>query len=139
MGQLHCAVAVFQFRQMAVVRFRRLIDHGKHALCRCYSVLQFRNYAADLVERLRVLVGIGEKACQLSNGNDTDQRYVSGCSQCAADTYSSVNQCVDKSCHRVSDRAEKCRLCTCLLQLGVECIKAVFCTALIGKCLYHLL
>ena len=133
MGKLHGAVAVLQFRQVTVVRLRRFVNDCKHTLCGSNGVLQFRHHAADLVERLGVLVGIGEEACQLTNGDHTDQRHIAGSCQCSADTHSGIDQSVDKTCHRIGDRTEKCCLCSGLLQFGIVYVKPFFRTLFIGK------
>ena len=72
-GKLHLPPGLRSKRNRCFGYLIRLLQQGEDALQTGQGILQLRNYAADLVERLGILAGIAEKDAQLADGNMSAQ------------------------------------------------------------------
>ncbi len=99
---LNGALCVFDGNGVRIVRrFRLLIEHLEHAARGCDGVLEFCDHVRDIVERLAVLLDIGEEAGQLS---DRQQRGADGrqeAEKAPGNDHAVVDQGVEKSCRRI--------------------------------------
>ena len=77
-------------------------DQFKYAVSAGKSVLQFRNYRADIIERLHILVCICQKDRQSSDGKMT--RYYR---KCTDERHQCIDHIIDRSGRRICQRAEE--------------------------------
>ena len=129
MVKLHAACAVGQDNSIrAIGHDGRLVNQVKHALRTSQRVLQFGHNVRNVIERLRVLVGVVQKDRQLahrdaaSNGDERAQ-YADG----------GVDQRIHKAGAGVRGRGEERRLDAALLQIEVDLIEAFLGAALIAE------
>ena len=132
---VHLAAHVLQRLRVGRVRLlRRLVDQLKDAARARQRVLQLRDDAGDLVERLGVLVRVGEEARQPADGQrpaDDAQR--------ARQAHTRIHQRVDEACARVGQRGEE----HCPQRAGaqplVDLVKLLERARLMTECLHQLL
>ena len=113
------------------------IEQREHAARRGVRGLNLRNDVGDLVERLGVLVGIGQEnlhaAHRKRRGHARDHAHAANHSD------HSVDDVVDKARTGVRERTHKLRALTCRIELGVEDIEALLSVRAIGEGIHELL
>ena len=129
MVKLHAARAVGQGNSIrGIGHDGRLVNQVKHALRTSQRVLQLGHNVRNVIERLRVLVGVVQKDRQLAhrdaagNGDERTQHADSG-----------VDQRIHKAGAGVRGRGEERRLDAALLQIEVDLIEAFLGAALIAE------
>ena len=113
------------------------VEQCKHAARRGIRRLDLRNDVGNLVERLGVLVSIGQEnlhaAHRKRRGHARDHAY-------AADHGDhSIDDVIDKARAGVGERTHKLRALTCRVELSVESIEALLGVGTIGKRVHELL
>ena len=107
------------------------IEQRKHAARRGVRGLDLRNDVGDLVERLGVLVGIGQEdlhaAHRKRRGHARDHAHAADHSD------HGIDDVIDKARTGIGKRAHKLRALACRIELGVKGIKAQLRIGAIGK------
>ena len=105
MLELHSALRLFEdSRVVAVGDLSRLLDEVKDSRGAGERVLKLGYNAGNLVERLGVLVGVGQKA-----GKSSDRKTARDRRERSGQRNSRVNDAVDKAGRRIGDRREEYR------------------------------
>ena len=112
----------------------RLIDNVEHPLGAGDCRLQLGDDAGNLVERLGVLVGVGQKA-----GQCTHRKAACNAGESADDGNRRIDHPVDKAGAGIGQRRIKLRLDPYVVQLMVDPVKLLLGALLIGKGFDHLL
>ena len=113
------------------------IEQRKHAARRDVRGLDLRNDVGDLVERLGVLVGIGQEdlhaAHRKRRGHARDHAHAADHSD------NGIDDVIDKTRTGVGERTHKLRALTCRIEFGVERVEARLGVRTVGKRINQLL
>ena len=130
-------ITLYMVKCHRILRLRRLrlfFDQVKDPLGACHRVLELRHHTGDLIERLRILIGVTQETGELADR----QRAVYHAER-TGDPDACINKAVDKTGGRISDRREKCRLQGRLPQPFVDLIKLLCHLLSPAECLDHFL
>ena len=107
------------------------IEQRKHAARRGVRGLDLRDDVGDLVERLGVLVGIGQK--DLHAAHRERRRHARDHAHAADHSDHGINDVVDKARAGVGERTHKLRALACGVKLSVEGIEALLSVQAVGE------
>ena len=126
---LHPAFCTGRMCSIRVIRcFCRLIHHRKHPLCAGKSSLKLSDNPRNLVKWLGVLVCVGQKA-----GQCTDGKSAANAGERSHQSNRRVHHAIDKSRAGIGQRGIKLCLDTCIVQLVVDAVKFLLCALFIAK------
>ena len=118
-----------------LLRFGGCIQHLEHALCAGDGILEFRDHAGDLIERLRVLVGIRKETCKVADTHRPDPRQRTDRTECAECADGGVDQTVHETGRGVRHGCEKCCFLSGIAEFAVDLLEPCLRAILIGECL----
>ena len=104
------------------------VDDLEHAARRGHGALQFRHHAGDLVERLGVLVGVGQKAGERAHGHAAVQRQ-----KRPEQAHQRVDHAVDKARAGVGDGGKEDGAQALAAQALVDLVEGGFILASHGR------
>ncbi len=113
---------------------RLLLDKLKHPAGAGKRCLQLRHHAGDLIEGLRVLVGVAQKAGELPHADAPFDRQKS-----PKDPDARIDKAVDKARAGIGQRGEEDRLHVRLFQPAIDLAKPLHHLRLMAERLHHLL
>ena len=107
------------------------IEQCKHTTCRGIRRLDLRNNIGDLVERLGVLVGVGQE--DLHAAYRKRRRHTRDYAHAANHSDHGVDDVVDKARAGVGERTHKLRALARGVKLGIEGIEALLSVRAVGE------
>ena len=107
------------------------IEQRKHTARRGIRRLDLRNDVGDLVERLGVLVSIGQE--NLHAAHRKRRRHARDHAHAADHSDHGIDDVIDKACAGVGERTHKLRALARGVELGIEGIEALLSVGAIGK------
>ena len=113
------------------------IEQRKHAARRGVRGLDLRNDVGDLVERLGVLVGIGQE--DLHAAHRKRRRHARDHAHAADHSDHGIDDVIDKARAGVGERAHKLRALARGVELGIEGIEALLSVRAVGEGVHELL